>query len=73
MGETADQIKQQVELARGRLDHDLTQLEYRVRAEADWRVQYSRHPWAFAGAAFVLSLFTSLMIFGSRRGRAGTQ
>ncbi len=66
MGETADQIKEQVNLARGRLEQDLNQLEYRVRASADWRVQYRRHPWVFAGAAFFASLVASSVIFRSR-------
>jgi uncharacterized protein DUF3618 len=66
MGETPDQIKQEIEQARSRLDQDLNRLEYRVRSTTDWRAQYQRHPWVFLGAAFTGALLVSLMIFQSR-------
>ena len=67
MGQTPDQIKNEVEAARGRLAQDLNLLEYRVKADLDWRAQFNRRPWLFLGAAFAGSLVLSLLIFGSRR------
>ncbi len=67
MGETPDEIKQEIEQARGRLDQHLNQLEYRVRETADWRTHFHRHPWTVLGVAFTGALLLSLMIFGSRR------
>lgn len=56
MGETADDIKRDVEQARARLGQDLNELEYRVRSQFDWRVQLQRHPWVFVGAAFAVAV-----------------
>lgn len=67
MGETPDEIKQEIEEARSRLDQDFNRLEYRVKATADWRAQFHRHPWFFLGAAFTGALLVSLMVFGPRR------
>ncbi|HEY1340523.1 MAG TPA: DUF3618 domain-containing protein [Bryobacteraceae bacterium] len=66
MGETPDQIKHEIEQARSRLGQDLNELEYRVRLETDWRVQFRRRPWAFLGAAFGAALVLALIIVPSR-------
>jgi hypothetical protein len=66
MGETPDQIKHEIEQARSRLGQDLNELEYRVRRETDWRVQFRRRPWAFLGAAFGAALVLALIIVPSR-------
>lgn len=60
MGETPDDIRQQVEQARARLGQNLNQLEYRVKAELDWRVHFDRHPWLFLGLAFAAALAAGL-------------
>ncbi len=52
MGETPEQIRLEIEQARHRLGQDLNELEYRVRRTTDWRAQFDRRPWIFAGAAF---------------------
>ncbi len=52
MGETTSQIRQEVLAARSRLGQDLNELEYRVKRNADWRVQYARHPWVILGIVF---------------------
>jgi hypothetical protein len=52
MGEKPDEIKHEVEQARARLGQDLNQLEFQVRREFDWRVQFDRRPWLFLGVAF---------------------
>jgi ElaB/YqjD/DUF883 family membrane-anchored ribosome-binding protein len=57
MGETPEQIRVQIEQARHRLGQDLNELEYRVKRTTDWRRQFDRRPWAFAGAAFAGGLF----------------
>jgi hypothetical protein len=67
MGQTPDDIKHEVEQARARLAQDLNQLEYRVKGELDWRVQFDRHPWLFVGGAFGLAFLAGLAITG--RGR----
>ena len=73
MAETADELKRHVEEARSRLDQDLSRLEYRVRAELNWRVQFQRRPWSFLGAAFggamLLALAFSWTLAGARSGR----
>lgn len=67
MGETADDIKRQVENARARLGRNLNELEYHVKAEFDWRVQFDRHPWAFIGAAFSAAMLLGLLVTGGSR------
>ncbi len=61
MGETPDDIKREIERARGRLGADLNQLEYRVRSALDWRSQFDRNPWAFVGGAFGAALLLGWM------------
>jgi len=62
MGETADEIRSQIERTRERLGKDLNALESRVKEETDWRVQFARRPWVFVGAAFGVSLAVGLAI-----------
>jgi hypothetical protein len=70
MGQTSDDIRYDVERARARLGADLNELEYRIKSELDWRVQFRRHPWAFLGAAFGLAFLIGLAISGGSRRRA---
>ncbi|PWT85973.1 MAG: hypothetical protein C5B56_13170 [Proteobacteria bacterium] len=68
MGETPDELKYEIEQARARLGQDLNQLEYRVRTELDWRLQFDRRPWLFVGVAFGAAFLLALAL-GPRRGR----
>ncbi len=65
MGETPDEIRQEIAQARNRLGQNLNELEYRVKASTNWRAQFDRHPWAFVGAAFA-----GAMLLGMMTGRA---
>ncbi len=56
MGEPADNIRNDVERARARLGQDLNELEYQVKRQFDWRVQFDRHPRVFLGSAFAAGL-----------------
>jgi len=67
MGQTADDIRRDVERARARLGEDLNRLEYSVRSELNWRVQFERHPWAFLGAAFGAAAIAGLAVSGASR------
>lgn len=67
MGETPDDIRHDVEKARDRLGQDLNELEYRVKSEFDWRVQFNRHPWVFLGTAFGLAALIGLAVTGAPR------
>jgi len=69
MGETPDELKYHVEQIRDRLDQNLNQLEYRLKAAVNWRTQFERRPWVFLGAAFGGALLLSLTVADSRRGR----
>ena len=62
MGETTDEIKQEVEQVRARLGQDLNRLEYQVNRTFDWQAQFDRNPWAFVGTAFGLAFLVGLMI-----------
>jgi hypothetical protein len=64
MGETPEQIRVQIEQARHRLGRNLNELDYRVKRTTDWRAQFDRRPWVFAGAAFAGGLLLGWM-FGS--------
>jgi hypothetical protein len=73
MAETASELKERVDQARGRLEQDLNSLEYHIRVSLDWRTQYRRSPWIFLGATFgsalMLGLAFSRMLAGLGRGR----
>ncbi len=62
MGQTPDEIRHEIDLARNRLGQELNQLEYRVKQAADWRVQFDRHPWWFVGGAFGAALLIGLAV-----------
>ena len=62
MDQTPDQLRQEVEQARGRLGQDLNQLEYSVRTLTEWRTYFRRHPWAIVGTLFAVGLVTGLAI-----------
>ena len=66
MGETADQIRSEIEHTRSRLGQELDTLEQRVKRETDWRVQVNRHPWVFVGVAFALALFAGMALASTR-------
>jgi hypothetical protein len=70
MGQTADDIRYDVERARERLGANLNELQYRMKSELDWRVQFQRRPWAFLGAAFGLAFLIGMALSGGLRRRA---
>ena len=70
MGETPDDVKREVEQARAKLGQDLNELEYSVRTELDWRVQFARRPWVFLGAAFGAAAAIGMLVSGGPRSPA---
>jgi len=62
MGETPDQIRSEIEHTRYRLGQNLDALEFRVKQETDWRVQFNRNPWVCVGAAFGLALLAGIAV-----------
>lgn len=65
MGETAEQIRNQIDAKREELGANLSNLERRVRDLADWRKQVSNRPMTAIGTMFGVGLLMSLML---RRG-----
>jgi hypothetical protein len=49
------------------LESNLREIEHKVKDAADWRVQFSHHPAAFLGAAFVGGVILSSAFGGQRR------
>jgi hypothetical protein len=71
MGQTPDDLRREIERARARLGQDLNELEYTVKRELDWRVQFDRYPWVFVGAAFGAAMLLGAVTAGFRlTGRA---
>jgi hypothetical protein len=66
MGETTDQIATDIARTREDLMANLEELENRMKAVADWRGQFRRHPGAMIAAAMVGGALLSAMM-GSRR------
>lgn len=62
MAETAHQIVNQIEQARGALDRHLDVLENRLETETDWRTQYARRPWWFLGGALVAGFLIARIV-----------
>ena len=67
MGESADQIEQEIQRERTELDKNLHELEQRVRDTTDWRVQFNRHPMVMLGVA--VGVGVALSTIGGRRNR----
>ena len=62
MDQTPDQLRNQVEAARGRLGQDLNELEYSVRRLSDWHTYFRRYPWVILGASFAVGLCAGLVL-----------
>jgi hypothetical protein len=67
MGETADQIRSEIEETRAKLGQDLNDLEYKVKQETDWRLHVRRRPWRYLGAVFAASMIMGFAVSGKRR------
>jgi len=65
MGESADELKEQVDAARSRLAQDLNSLEYQVKSQVrntfDWRLQFRQHTWQVMAGAFGVGLLFGLI------------
>ena len=66
MGKTTDEIVSDIDQTRGDLKSNLEELENRLKAVTDWRVQVSRHPGAMVAVAVVGGALLSLLT-GKRR------
>jgi hypothetical protein len=66
MGKTTDEIVSDIDQTRGGLKSNLEELESRLKAVTDWRLQVRRHPGAMVAAALVGGALLSL-ITGKRR------
>lgn len=62
MGQEPEQIESHIHETRTRLEQNVAELRTRVRSSLDWRVQFRRHPAAFAAAAFGAGLLIATMI-----------
>jgi hypothetical protein len=70
MGQTADDIRDDLDRVRARLGANLNELQYRMKSEMDWRVQFRRRPWAFLGAAFFVAFLIGMAVSGGPRRQA---
>lgn len=68
MGETKEQIIEEIGRTRSVLDKDVNALEARFKArfkeETDVRVQAERHPWALVGMVIGTGLFLGMILAG---------
>lgn len=62
MGETADQIKQQIDEQREQLGSNLQQLETKVKETVDWKTQFESRPMAGIGLAFGAGFLLSVLM-----------
>lgn len=62
MGQTADEIKQQIEQQREQLGSNLEHLEAKVKETVDWRSQFEQRPMAGVGLAFGAGFLLSMLI-----------
>ena len=53
MGKTSDEIVSAIDQTREDLKSNLEELENRVKAVTDWRLQFSRHPAAMIAGALI--------------------
>jgi len=64
MGQTTDEIANDIDRTREDLKSNLAELESRVKAVTDWRVHFRNHPGPMVSAALVGGVLLSLMIGG---------
>jgi len=62
MGQTADQIKQEIDQQRESLGSNLQQLETKVKETVDWRTQFEQRPMAGVGLAFGAGFLLSVLM-----------
>lgn len=62
MGQEPEQIERHIHQTRARLEQNVAELRSRMRSNLDWRVQFRRHPAAWAAAAFGGGLLVSIML-----------
>jgi len=61
MGETKDQIENQIDDARQDLGANLQELERKVKSVTDWKHYYAKSPMTMVGAAFGAGLLLAAM------------
>ena len=64
MGQTTDEIANDIDRTREDLKSNLAELESRVKAVTDWRAHFRNHPGPMVSAALVGGVLLSLMIGG---------
>ena len=67
MGETKEQIIEEIGETRGVLAKDLNALEARFKEDTDIRVQVERHPWALVAMVIGAGLFLGIIFAGLSR------
>lgn len=68
MGETTEQIRDEIETQRQELGENLHQLEDKVKETMDWRAQFEQRPMAGMGIAFAGGFLLSMMLPGGKSG-----
>lgn len=68
MGQTTNQIENQIERTRDDLGANFQELERKVKEVTDWRYHYQHHPFTLIGLAFGGGVLAAT-IFGGRRPR----
>lgn len=69
MGETADQIRNEIDSQREQLGENLQQLEQKVKQTVDWRTQFEQKPLLGLGVAFGAGLLLSALAPGGGGGQ----
>ena len=69
MGETKNQIENQIEDARESLGSNLNELERKVKSVTDWKHYYAKSPMAMVGVAFGAGVLLAA-IAGRKRPRS---
>jgi hypothetical protein len=64
MGETAEQIRDEIDTQRQVLGDNLHQLEAKVKDTMDWRARFEQHPMMGVGAAFASGFLLSVLMPG---------
>jgi hypothetical protein len=70
MGQTTDQIENQIEKTRDDLGANFQELEQKVKEITDWRHHYQNHPMTLMGVAFGGGLLVATLFGGTRRRRS---
>ena len=72
MGESTDEIRNEIAMQRNILGKNLNELETKAKSLTDWRAQFEKNPMTMVGVAFAGGLLIATIAGGKRSRRSSS-